>query len=720
MKTGEFKNLDLAGFTGCVRSDFFEVLDAERLSNFHAELEGVDAKVLAEGRHRVVALPMELEGGVVTVAVKAFGKQSAWKNRYDFKNGSKASRSFLVAEHLTKQGVGTPEPLAYFERWEGPQLMESYYLSSYLDSLTSFRDELLRIYEEQPECDHLVSLLTHVAGAMRKMHDSGFCHRDLGNQNMEFRRDGNGWGEVQFIDLNRGRIREELSEVERATDFSRINLPGEFLNIFTRIYWGGPPPKRFTKHMKKLRSRFALWQKSEALRHPSRSRDTLGLGAYPTLKNIWIWDSQSAQASIVMDRKERRASYGKGRHSGVLSSLLRSGKEVWDKYRDLLPTAFQKRVELKGRIGMALESTDLEFDQQFEILSRLGTIPVLIRFYHHEEKSQWKKGIEQVRALIAAGHEVMIAMVQDRRAITESESWKGFLEFVLEEIGSQVLHVEICHAVNRIKWGIHGPQEQRALLEPLVALQKRFPNISFTGPACIDFEYHYVLSSLDETPDGLHYQALSHHLYVDRRGAPENKQGRYSTVEKCALLMAIARNTPQCDDQVIISEVNWPLADTGIWSPVSATYLDPNQDGSPLEVSEKEYGIYMIRYFLLAICSGFVEQVYWWRLVSHGFGLVDERDEGGWRERPAFQMLQFFLKTLGEATFVEKLGSEDEVYFFRFTKDEEEWVVAWTNGVKRTGSLPFVCVEMLDAEGKPLELGAGEFVLGDSPVYCRL
>ena len=70
----------------------------------------------------------------------------------------------------------------------------------------------------------------------------------------------------------------------------------------------------------------------------------------------------------------------------------------------------------------------------------------------------------------------------------------------------------------------------------------------------------------------------------------------------------------------------------------------------------------MIRYLAIVLCSGFVERVYWWRLVAHGFGLVDERAKDGWRKRIAFYMLRTFLQELGQATFVEKIDLPEQVY----------------------------------------------------------
>ena len=308
---------------GQVLSDFKSFFDEESLGGLGERARSAKDGVLSEGRHRVVVLDFEKNGKRLKVAVKAFGRQGFLKDRYDFKKGSKAERSFKAANFLKSRGVGTPQPIAYFDCWEGSRLVESFYLSDYVESLVSFKSSLIQAYQERADCRFLVAKLDHIASAIRQMHDVGFWHRDLGNQNMEFQVSGDGeWGEVQFIDLNRGRIREVLSLKERAQDFSRMRLPSAFLNVLARIYWKGNPPKEFTKEMISRRRSFELWERSRKWRHPFRKWSRGLVGRYPEVQDIWIWDRESAQASITMERYERKRFYSLGRHCKVAWSVF--------------------------------------------------------------------------------------------------------------------------------------------------------------------------------------------------------------------------------------------------------------------------------------------------------------------------------------------------------------------------------------------------------------
>ncbi|HAO89533.1 MAG TPA: hypothetical protein DCR00_11470, partial [Gammaproteobacteria bacterium] len=132
--------------------------------------------------------------------------------------------------------------------------------------------------------------------------------------------------------------------------------------------------------------------------------------------------------------------------------------------------------------------------------------------------------------------------------------------------------VEFGHAINRVKWGIWDFEELKNLYAPLVELRQRYPAVNITGPATIDFEYPFLLAAMQQWPQQVPVAAISHHLYVDRRGAPENPQSRFNAVDKFALAAAIASYLKVPDDKVVVSEVNWPISGASIYSPVTSPF----------------------------------------------------------------------------------------------------------------------------------------------------
>ncbi|MDF2690902.1 MAG: hypothetical protein K0S29_757, partial [Gammaproteobacteria bacterium] len=237
--------------------------------------------------------------------------------------------------------------------------------------------------------------------------------------------------------------------------------------------------------------------------------------------------------------------------------------------------SFSKTLPMQNRLGVALHPKADYIEKELALLEELGNPPVLIRFCHHEAEADWQLAIELINKLHQKNIAVMAAFLQDRSAVLKPESWRHFLESIIPHIADKVEHIEIAHAINRVKWGIWNAKEYRRLLLPAISLQERYPSIRLTGPAGIDFEYPYVIAALNEIPENVRLSALSHHLYVDRRGAPENKQSAYSTLEKCALLKAIAKSSKHCEEKVLISEVNWPIKNTGVWSPIGSPYEAP-------------------------------------------------------------------------------------------------------------------------------------------------
>jgi len=337
------------------------------------------------------------------------------------------------------------------------------------------------------------------------------------------------------------------------------------------------------------------------------------------------------------------------------------------RFKKLRKNAFAARVKMRDGIGMTLTPSREHAETEVEYLRLLGTkLPVLLRFYHHDTEAEWHFVTNLAQQLHAEGYPVSGAFVQSRKAVTDPESWRRFLHFVFERVGDILVEAELGHAINRVKWGLWSPEEYAALLEPWSELHPKYPQIRLLGPAVNDFEFQHVVAALGEIPGTTRLDALSLHLYVDRRGAPENKQkllgGAYDAIDKFAWARALANGT---GDEVVISEVNWPLKDPGHYTHEFAPYFWHGNPSLNTTVSEEDYGSYMVRYYLLALCSGMVRRVYWWHLASPLFGLVDTTVEG-WRARPAHAMLRTLLRHTKGATFVERAPSADDDYVLLF------------------------------------------------------
>ena len=696
--------MEIGPYRGDVAPDFRDAKLLSQLAELRAHLE---FRPTIGKRSDVVPITLEHNGAPLEVAVKSFRAQGWIRSRLAGLFGSKAHSSWTVARAFSRHGLETtPAPIAYLERWESGRLRESYYLSVFEES-SSLHDELIRLYHHEPELKKFVSLLTVTVRAVRQMHRAGIRHGDMGNQNILLRRHGpTRWGDVRFIDLNRGRVKR-LTWRERGAELSRLTLPAKLRRVFRDKYLS---PKRQPKSLRRWESfyvfRLALQNATRSIRRPIRSwrtrRRKRGEPTYPGPGDIWIWDTRGGQAFGALSKTERilRRNPLMGLYEGLIMAVAIVPTLVG--YLRLRRRCYEESVALKDRVGMTIEPSPETAERELELLRELGKIPVLVRFYRHQAPEQWDFLIAHVKRLHAEGFPMSIAMVQDRRAITKPELWRVFVEHVLAGVGDVVEWVEIGHAVNRIKWGIWNAHQYRRLARPFRDLQKRYPNLKLMGTAVNDFEFHYVASTLGHLPRRLRLNALSLHLYVDRRGAPENKQYVFSSVDKFVMARAIARLAPRCEDRLIVSEVNWFLQ-TGWFDDF---------------VTEDQYADYMIRYYLHALCSGMVERVYWWRLVARDFGLVDDRYADRWRIRPAHKMLAAFVALFGESTYLRLEEPRPGLFVFRFRQpDGGESAIAYSAEQPVRTSLPFAYERAVDAFGEAHEEDGPELALTGRPLY---
>ncbi len=722
------------GYTGQYSPDF-QIHDLEQIaSQIQSALQADNAQLIAGGRNQNICLPFTLNNTEQSTLVKWFGKQSSLKDRIDLSyRQSKAHRSFSFAMHLLANGVATPTPIAFLDKVEKQRLVESYFLTQFKPQSVSFHDSLLFLLHNQPTASELVQLLDQVAQLCRRMHEAGFVHNDLGNQNILLKQLAERqWDDPCVIDLNRGRIFEQLSLSQRGKDLSRLSMPSNLLLMFVDMYWGAPAPKELIDSLQRHTRRFALRARTRKLRHPIReariARESASLPAssfMPLPKDTWIWDDTSDQALSALDRRERIKQYPRGRSSRLLFDTVAAGFGVWRDYRRTLNTAFVNPVTLSNRIGLAIEPTAETLEEEIAMLQSLGTIPLVVRCCHHDTPDRIAFQVALIKRLASDGHGITLALVQDRRAIIEPASWRRFVMELLKEVASHVKSIEYGHAINRVKWGIWDFRELREFYAPLNEIAETYPSLNVIGPATIDFEYPFLLSALKDWPKSIPLSALSHHLYVDRRGAPENQQSGFGALQKFALAKSIANTQSARIPEVVVSEVNWPLADTSVYSPVTAPFEYRNAPPGSLHdsgVSESVYADYMVRYLALALGSGFVDRVYWWRLVARGYGLVD-REGDELRQRPAFLAFRQFIQSLGDATLVaaeipSDPKSTEGRYLIQFRREDGELVgLCWQHGPAQEFPAELSGAEYQDCVGNTLASCPVE--LQGSPIYIR-
>jgi hypothetical protein len=226
----------------------------------------------------------------------------------------------------------------------------------------------------------------------------------------------------------------------------------------------------------------------------------------------------------------------------------------------------------------------------------------------------------------------------------------------------------------------------------------------------IDFEFQALLALVNRGTPDLRFDIVSSLLYVDRRGAPENRQMGLDTVDKVTLLRAIAEIGRNSDKRCWITEVNWPLWE-GPHSPA----------GKTVSVNEEEQADYLARYYLLALGTGLVERVYWWQLIARGYGLVSPESDGSLRSRPSLHAFKTLVDQVEGAIFQGPLPALEGAFLYHFSDGDRDLVVGWSIAERTTATLPRPASEAISRDGNPLPVpDSTEIILGPSPAYYRL
>lgn len=193
--------------------------------------------VLKTGRNTISKVSLRGSDGIsqyIDCAFKHFSSAGFIKRFGSWVKGSKAKRTWDNSIHLAENSIGVSFPFLFVDMKDG----EGVFVSEYLSNRVSLRDKLIDILIKNPDINIVSTLLMKVARSIRLMHDAGFQHNDLGNQNILLKEEDNGdVSSVEFIDLNRGYIRTKLSTIQVSRDLSRLTLPGGLRKIFDEYYF---------------------------------------------------------------------------------------------------------------------------------------------------------------------------------------------------------------------------------------------------------------------------------------------------------------------------------------------------------------------------------------------------------------------------------------------------------------------------------------------------
>lgn len=671
------------------------------------------------GRNYLYRARLRAETGEVPVVVKqfrAFDRRERWRRR---RGGGKARRSWQASRGFRAAGLPTPEPLLLVEsrRATGADL----FVTRWVPDLLEMRYVLRSVHagtlaDDFPDVD-LGALIDAFAALARRMHDAGFLHRDLSIGNVVLER-GSEPLRLQVLDLNRARLLDDVSIVDRSRDLGRMAFfdPAQQARLLD-AYWR---PAGRVHRLAFLAAHHGFHGKVR-LKNRLRGKPR---ASKPTVKGHHAHIPDAPEAAGVRDRSvwdalsdqphQHAGKWEKTRvrladlpsHVGTAATIARAALPVRRRYRELVDGLHGEPIPFEG-LGVAIRPRPGLLDDELAALEDLGVRRVLVRLHPWEEDEPAALALS--RELAARGVDLAFALPQVRDLVNDRARWRAAVERRAEEFLPYGSHFQIGQAVNRSKWGIWRFEEYFDLVrDASEILRAKDPDVRILGPAVIDFEVQITAALLHRRPRGVFFDVVSSLLYVDRRGAPENPQLGFDTIGKILLVKAIAETAPSSGDESWITEVNWPL-DEGPHSPA----------GRAVAVSEEAQADYLARFYLLALGTGAVSRVYWWQLVARGYGLVADGGDG-WRRRPAFRALAT-VRRLEGATFLGPLASPEGCRLYRFRSGTDEIVAAWSLGPELRAELPRPADEAWSRDGDPLRPSVdASVVVGPSVTYHRL
>ncbi|MCW9037459.1 MULTISPECIES: lipopolysaccharide kinase InaA family protein [Altibacter] len=184
-------------------------------------------KVLGDGERNTIKL-FELDE--ITINVKSF-KRPNLLNRivYRYFRKSKAERSYTYANMLLEKGIGTPQPIAYFENSDLLGLKDSYYLSRHLDYDLTYRE----LVHEPMYPDH-ENILRQFTAFTWKLHQNRVLFKDHSPGNTLIVKEREGYA-FYLVDLNRMEFKP-LTFEERIRNFARLTPKKEMVAVMSDEY----------------------------------------------------------------------------------------------------------------------------------------------------------------------------------------------------------------------------------------------------------------------------------------------------------------------------------------------------------------------------------------------------------------------------------------------------------------------------------------------------
>lgn len=150
---------------------------------------------------------------------------------YKYFRKSKARRSFEYAAILLEKGIGTPQPIAYFEEYNWLGLTRSYYVSEHLKTELTFRE----LVEQADYPDH-ENILRQFTQFCFELHEKGIEFLDHSPGNTLIKKTTEGKYSFYLVDLNRMNFHSAMDFDLRMKNLCRLTPVKEMIAVMSDEY----------------------------------------------------------------------------------------------------------------------------------------------------------------------------------------------------------------------------------------------------------------------------------------------------------------------------------------------------------------------------------------------------------------------------------------------------------------------------------------------------
>lgn len=164
--------------------------------------------------------------------VKAFKKPNLLNSFvYRFIRDSKAKRSYNFAIKLLDKNIGTPQPIAFVENFEGIGLGKSFYICEHIVTEYTFRDLV-----EKPNLKNHEEILRAFTRFCFQLHQAGIEFKDHSPGNTLIKINENQTYDFYLVDLNRMNFHSQMLFEQRMYNLRRLTPKKEMIAVMANEY----------------------------------------------------------------------------------------------------------------------------------------------------------------------------------------------------------------------------------------------------------------------------------------------------------------------------------------------------------------------------------------------------------------------------------------------------------------------------------------------------